>query len=80
MSRIFYRVSCCGTQVFCIHQISGELNPAALNGAKSNKNKAILPSINTFTESIVIYKLNLPKLRFRKETFINIKTHKLCPG
>lgn len=62
MSRIFYMVSCCGTQVFCIHQISGELNPAVLNGAKSNKNKAILPSINTFTQSIIIYKLHSSKL------------------
>lgn len=66
--------------MFCIHQISGELNPAALNGAKSNKSKAILPSINIFTESIVIYKLHLPKLRFRKETFRNIKTLELCSG
>lgn len=49
MSRIFYRASCGGTQVFCFHQISGELNPAALNGDKSNENKAILPPISTFT-------------------------------
>lgn len=69
----FYSTSCCGTQVLCIHQISGELNPAALNMDKSNKSKAILPSINIFTWNIIISKLKSSRQKFRKETFTNIK-------